>query len=213
MKTIAGLIIATPLLMFSLTCYSKEGSSIKMSIPKQFCVEYKMTGKMIQGTTRTCARDYGKESFTITKSKIGFGNFTKKEHKHSITINQKIYNIDPVKMTGTVTDNPMAESIKSGDSEAMAQQMIESMNYIDTGKVKTIIGNVCRVYESQMAGTACFTDRAVMLEQEMLGMGGQIAIFYSETESGNDEDYTLYKKIKIVDVPNFNDILKNLRRP
>lgn len=212
MKLFNRLITAMSLCIFSLTCYSIEANSFKMKIPKQFCVEYKMTGQMIQGTTKTCARDYGKESFTITKSTIGFGTFTRSEHKHSITINQKIYNIDPVNMTGTVTNNPMAESIKSGDAESMAQQMIESMNYQDTGEVKTIIGIKCRVYKSNMAGTACFTDTAVMLEQEILGMGGQIATYYSDKESGDEDNYSLYKNVKIVEAPDIDKFMQNLGR-
>ena len=189
--------------------HAAADGSIKLHPIKQYCVDYTHTGPMMGGTSKMCSRKFGLESYTISKTTISVFGITQEDNKHTIVMGKKIYNINPATMTGTVIDNPMYDVIAKKKSQDLAQGIFDAMDYRDTGVEKDIAGTKCKVFASAQVGTACLTPKAVMLEQEVMGVG-QVATRYTESESGNDADYDLYKKAKISELPNLQEIMKKM---
>ncbi len=185
---------------------STGGGGLKFHPLKQFCVEYAHSGSMMNGTSKMCSRKYGRETFTISNFEIGIAGITQSQNQHAITIEDKIYNIDRVKMTGMVAENPNYDLMKGSQGQDLAQSFFQIMDYTDTGEIKTIAGTKCNVFISPSVGTACLTPDAVMLEQNFMGMG-QVATSFTKSNGGDNADYMLYKKMTISEAPNLEDIM------
>lgn len=127
----------------------------------------------------------------------------------NIVIGKKVYNIDPEKMTGTVTDNPFYDTLSQADPEQLSQSMLNAMQLLDTGEDKEVAGTMCNIMQSSQDGSACFTDDMVMLEQDVMGVR-QIATSVDLDSGGSDSDYHLYEKATITEGPDVGAILDNL---
>ncbi|MBV1918438.1 MAG: hypothetical protein KUG65_10330 [Sphingomonadaceae bacterium] len=181
---------------------------IKFHPQEEFCVEYNHSG-MISGTSKQCMRKWGTEIVAIEKFVVGMGGFSQQKNAHNITLGDQIYVIDPVKMTGTVTKNPLFEGLSETDPIALGKAMMASWNMNDTGADKTIAGTQCNVMDSPQMGSVCLTDNMVMLEQSFMGTS-QIATKVDLTSGGDEADYLLYKKAKLTDGPDVAKILEAL---
>ncbi|MEM8919555.1 MAG: hypothetical protein AAGE37_11930 [Pseudomonadota bacterium] len=182
--------------------------TLKLHPLKQYCVEYKHEGTL-SGTSKQCIRNWGTESFTIENLKIGFGGITQDQNTHKIVIGKKVYNIDPEKMTGTVTDNPFYDTLSQADPEQLSQSMLNAMQLVDTGEDKQVAGAMCNIMQSSQVGSACFTDDMVMLEQDVMGVR-QVATSVDLSSGGSDSDYRLYEKATITEGPDVGAILESL---
>jgi len=168
------------------------------------CVEYALTGQMMNGTVSRCHRKYGYESFDIQDGTMTFGGFTQPQKQNTIVIGDTIYSIDLEKLTGTRTTNPMYEKMVSqlaGKSpEEMKDTFMTSMGFVATGESKTIAGHDCGVFSSSMMGTMCMSDDGLMLEQTVMG-NTRTATSVSIGESGADENYDQYTRVSITEGP------------
>ncbi len=173
--------------------------TLKLHPLKQYCVEYNHEGTL-SGTSKQCIRDWGAETFTIENLKVGFAGITQDQNAHKIVIGKKVYNIDPSKMTGTVTDNPFYDALSQADPENLSNSMMNALQMEDTGEDKEVAGTMCNVMKSAQVGSACFTDDMVMLEQDVMGVR-QIATSVDLSSGGSDADYRLYEKATITDGP------------
>lgn len=193
------------------TAFATDGP-VKMHPIKDYCVKYDLSGSMVSGTSEIFSRNYGRIVVTRDNIKTGFGGFSKSQISHKTAIGDVIYNIDQKKMTGTRTnlDNPMSGNLKNVDQKDFANSMISALGYVDTGADKTVAGSLCNVYSGQL-GTACFTPKGVALETSTFGTS-MIANYFEEGCRGDDADFTLYKRAKISEGPDVNEIMKMLGR-
>ena len=182
--------------------------TLKLHPREKFCVEYQHEGTL-SGTSKNCIRQWGMESFTIENLKIGFGGITQDQNAHKIVIGEKVYNIDPAKMTGTVTDNPFYHVLSQADPEELSSTMLGALQMSDTGEDKEIAGVQCNIMQSPQVGSACFTDDMVLLEQDIMGVR-QVATKVDLNSGGDDADYRLYEQATITDGPDVGAILDAL---
>lgn len=177
------------------------------------CVSYAMTGQMQNGTTTRCHRDFGYEQYEIQDFTVGFGGFTQSQNQHTITIGEWIYAIDLTANTGTKTKNPLYKDIVSAlentSPEEMSATFISAMGMTITGETKTIAGQSCNVYTSQMMGSVCLTDGALMLEQSFMG-NTQTATAVSIGDGGDEANYVLYKTVPITEGPDIGAVMDML---
>ena len=186
-----------------------EVAEIKFHPEKQFCVEYSHEGTL-SGTSKNCSRNWGAESVTIENMKIGIGGFSQEQNSHKITIGDTIYVIDPAKMTGTKTKNPIYKDLSKTDPIQLGKAMMEQLQMNDTGEDKDIAGISCNVLKSDaLGGGGCFTDNMVMLELDMMG-AKQVATKVDLNSGGDDADYRLYEKAEITDGPDVGAIMDQL---
>ena len=201
------LLLAFGLSLSASIAFAAEGP-VKMSPIKDYCVKYDLFGPMVNGTSEIYSRDYGRIIVTKDKTKTGFGGFSKTKESHNTTIGPDIYNINPKKMTGSKAKNPVYDSVKDMDQKNLANSTITALGYSDTGVDKTIAGTMCNVYSGQL-GQACFTPKGVALETNVMGTS-MLANYYKEGCRGDDADFTLYKRAKIIDAPDISEIMKML---
>lgn len=194
---------------------ANAGSSVKLHPLKQFCVNYKMTGKMIKGTSEECSDNYGNKRYEIEHSKVGFGGFSQKQNTHKIYDGDKIKVIDLDKNTVTIATNPayddIKESMKNADPKDVSASFIAAIGFIPTDKHKTIAEHDCLVYESPQIGKMCMTPDGVILEQKAMGVG-KIATAVSLNSSGDPANYTADKNLPVTEAPDVGSILENLGR-
>ena len=173
------------------------------------CITYQLNGQMQSGTVTKCHRDYGYEAFEIQDIQIGMGSFSQSQKSHTITIGDTIYSIDLAANTATQTTNPMYQglvnSLQNSSPEDMGQAFLSAMNMSPTGQTKTVAGEECSVYSSQMMGTACFTSDWLLVEQDVMGMG-QIATSLDRSSGGADANYTLYQTVTVSDGPDLSNL-------
>ena len=193
-----------------------SGSTPRLHPTQAACVTYEMTGQMQSGTTTRCHRDWAYEQYEIQNVSIGFAGMSQTQNSHTITIGDTIYNIDVAAGTGTQTTNPMYDgmvaALQNSSSEDMTAAFFAQMGMSATGQTKTIAGESCAVYSSQMMGTVCMTDGGLMLEQSMMGMG-QIATSISIGDGGDDANYTLYQNVTLTQGPDLSNGLQGLINP
>ena len=172
------------------------------------CIDYEMTGQMMNGTTTRCHRNYAYEQYEIQDAKVGFGNFTQSQKQHNITIGDTIYAIDLSSNKGTKTKNPMYDSIASSlenqSAEEMGAAFVSAMGFTPTDAEKTIADTVCKVYNAQQMGTVCLTDDGLMLEQSFMG-NITTATNVVVGDGGADANYTLYQNVTITDGPDLSN--------
>ncbi|MEM8836776.1 MAG: hypothetical protein AAGE89_01690 [Pseudomonadota bacterium] len=177
---------------------------------EKMCVEYEMKGQMMNGTIARCHRKHAFEWFEIRDLKTGFGGFTQRQYEHSIAIGDTMYAINPEAGTGTITKNPMYKPFqealqRSGNRpEAIGQVFFDTMGFQPSGKTKTIAGYQCQEMVSQSAGSMCFTDDFVMLEQSILG-NSQVAVKVTMGADGGSENYDLWQKVSLSQGPDLSD--------
>ncbi|MEO0816258.1 MAG: hypothetical protein AAFX86_03020 [Pseudomonadota bacterium] len=171
------------------------------------CIDYEMTGQMMNGTTTRCHRDYGYEIYEIENSTIGFGGFGQSQEMHRVTIGDTIYAIDLTTNSGTETTNPMyaqmVDAIEENGSEDISDAFLSAMGYSATGQTKTIAGVSCTVYASQMIGSACLTDDGLALEQNVMGnVMTAVSVSY---EAGEDANYRRHETATITAGPDLSN--------
>ncbi len=181
---------------------------------EKVCIDYQMTGQMMSGTTTRCHRDYGYEQYEIQNITVGVAGFTQTQSQHTITIGPDIYAVNTSTNTATKTTNPfydaIVNSVQGSDPEAVLQSFLSVMGYTSTGSSKTIAGSQCTVYNSQQTGSACFTDDGLILEQNLMGMGGMIATSVDQASGGDNDNYTLYQNMTIAEGPDLSQGLSGL---
>ncbi len=180
------------------------------------CIEYELTGQMMNGTTTRCHRDYAYEQYEIQNMSIGFGGFSQSQNQHNITIGDTIYAIDLSTNTGTKTINPMYAGLVSAldnqSPDEMGAAFINAMGFNQTGATKTIAQNNCNVYNAPQMGTVCLTDNGLMLEQSIMG-NTTTAVSVTIGDGGADANYTLYQNVPITDGPDLSNGLQGLINP
>ena len=180
---------------------------------KAACVEYQLSGQMQNGTTIRCHRDYAYEQYEIQNTTVGFGGMTQTQNQHTITIGEWIYAIDLTTNTGTKTQNPLYANLVSAldntSPEDMADAFMSAMGMTATSETKTVAGETCTVYSSQMMGTVCMTGGGLMLEQSFMG-NSQVATSVSIGNGGDDANYKLHENVPITDGPNIGAIMDML---
>ena len=173
------------------------------------CLTYQMGGQMQSGTLTRCHQDFAYEAYEIQDISIGFGGFTQKQTTHSITIGDTIYAIDVKAKTATKTRNPMYETLVSALQNSSAGDIqasfLNAMGMTSTGTTKSIAGETCTVYSSQMMGQACFTPDGLMLEQSVMG-STQTATSIDRTTGGDEANYTLYQTVTISSGPDLSNL-------
>lgn len=177
------------------------------------CVEYELTGQMMNGTSTRCHRDYAYEAYEIQNMEVGFGGFNQTQNQHNITIGDTIYAIDLQTNTGTKTTNPMyagiVDAMQNSSAEELSATYMSNMGFTPNGQSKTIADTECNVYSSMQLGTVCMTDDGLMLEQDFMG-NKQIAVSVSIGDGGDDENYTLYQNVPITEGPDLSNGLEGL---
>ena len=213
------LTVAAGMLVFLSTVRAEE----RFHPIENLCIEYEVSGQLMNGTMIQCHRKYGFESFTIQDTEVGIGNIKQKQMSHTITIGDKIYAVDTATQTATVTTNPMYQHLvqrmsQSGESaEDIGRTFISAMQYSPDGSQKTIQNMECSGYRSPSIGYACFSEDFIVLEQEVFG-NRQVATRVQIGESGGDENYTLWQRVELrqgVDLSNginVQEILKNYQQ-
>ena len=185
----------------------------KLQPVRQACITYEMTGQLQSGTTIRCHRKHGYESYEIQDTTIGFAGVTQQQNTHNITIGDTIYMINLTDNSATKMLNPMYESVvksvTEGGSENAGQAFLTAMGFAPTSESKTIAGEKCDVYDSSMAGQACFTSDYLMLEMTIMGMG-QIATEIDRSSGGPDENYSLFEGMEITDGPDLATLMGDM---
>ena len=100
--------------------------------------------------------------------------------------------------------------MRNSSPEDMGQSFLTAMGMSPTGQTKTIAGELCNVYSSQMLGTACFTSDWLLVEQDVMGVGGQTATSIDRGSGGVDSNYNLYKTVQISDGPDLSNLPNGL---
>ncbi len=186
-----------------------DGSTVvKLHPLERFCITYKHTGTL-SGTSTQCSRKWGTESYTIEDLAISMGSISQPQKSHKITIGDTIYVIDPDKMTGTRTRNPLYDQLINADTEQLAQSMMAAMQLKDTGEDKQIAGESCNVLSSPMGVGGCYTDSMVALEVNAMGLV-QTATSVDLSSFGDDANYALYEQAEITEGPDIDAIMKKL---
>lgn len=178
---------------------------------EQYCVWYEHTGTMMTGESQMCMRKHGQESFTISQTGISMMGITQNQNTHTITIGDKIYNINLDTMTGTETTNPMYEGLSNADPEDLTAKIMAGLGLTDTGQDKDIAGVTCNILSSAQMGSACFTDDMIMLEQDIMG-NTQTATQVDLDSGGDDANYNLHNSsdVTMSEGPDINQILQGL---
>lgn len=180
---------------------------------KEVCIDYEMTGQMMNGTTTRCHRNFGYEQYEIQDTTVGFAGITQAQKSHTITIGDTIYAIDTAAGTGTKTKNPIyqnvADRLKDTSSEDMAASFIAAMGYSPSGASKKIAGHACDVYSAPQMGTACLTKDGLLLEQDVMG-NKQTATSVTKGDGGDDANYALYQSVTISEGPDLSNGLQGL---
>ena len=186
-----------------------DSSTPKLHPVEKACVTYTLNGQMQSGTVTKCHRDYGYETYEIQNIQIGMGGFSQSQNRHVITIGDTIYSIDLSTNQATQTTNPMYDglvnSLQNTSSEDMGQAFLSAMGMTPTGQSKTVAGETCSVYASQMMGTACFTSDWLLAEQDVMGMG-QIATSIDRSSGGETSNYTLYQTVPVSQGPDLSNL-------
>ncbi|MCA8890870.1 MAG: hypothetical protein KDA56_03395 [Hyphomonas sp.] len=202
----ASILAAT---LFLTTPASADPSTPKLHPVKKACVTYEMSGQMQSGTVTRCHRDYAYESYEIQNVTIGMAGFNQTQTSHTITIGNTIYAVDLASNTATKTDNPMYDglvnALQNTSPEEMGAAFLDAMGMTSTGQTKTVAGETCTVYSSQMMGTSCFSSDWLMLEQSVMGMS-QTATSVDRSSGGDDANYTLYQTVSISDGPDLSNL-------
>lgn len=184
-----------------------DDSTPQLHPVEEVCVSYESVGQMMNGTTLRCHRDYGYEMFEIEDMAIGLGGFTQSQKAHRVTIGDTIYAIDPNTNTGTKTTNPMyqglVDAVESNGSETVSSAFLSAMGYTSIGQTKSIAGIECTVYNSQMIGTACFSEDGLALEQTVMGnVMSATSVVY---DAGEDANYRRHETATITDGPDLSN--------
>ena len=209
---------ALALLVLTVTVSNADDATPKLHPVEAVCINYEMTGQMMQGTSTRCHRDFAYETYEIQNMSIGFGGFSQSQNTHNITIGETIYAIDLSTNTGTKTINPMyeglVEALQDSDPADMGEAFVTAMGFAATGATKTIAGTNCNVFSSNMMGTICMTADGLLLEQSMMG-NTQTATNVSIGDGGDDGNYTLYQSVPISDGPDLSNMpnLQDLMNP
>ena len=186
-----------------------DSSTPKLHPVEKACVSYTLTGQMQSGTVTRCHRDFGYEAYEIQNVQIGMGGFTQNQNTHVITIGNTIYSIDLSSNTATKTTNPMYDglvnALQNTSSEDMGQAFLSAMGMTPTGQTKTVAGETCNVYSSQMMGAACFTRDWLLAEQDVMGMG-QVAVNIDRSSGGEASNYTLYQTVPVSQGPDLSNL-------
>jgi hypothetical protein len=203
------------------TSASAGPESVKVHPVESACLDYELTGQMMNGTIKRCHRAHGHESYEIQNFTMGIAGFKQTQNQHTIIIGDTIYAIDLANKTGTRTKNPMYDSLvtsmKGKSTEEMSNAFITGMGYSPTGESRTVANMKCRVYRSAQMGTVCLTDDALMLEQSFMGNTTR-AVKVAVGEEGDDAGYSLYKDVEISEGPDLSDMpnlqdLMNQKQP
>jgi NADH:ubiquinone oxidoreductase subunit D len=179
---------------------------------EEVCVEYKHSGQIMNGKSTRCHRKNAYEQYEIQDFKMGIGGFSQSQKQHTITIGDTIYSINLVTNLGTKTKNPMYESLstalKKSSPEKMAESFNKAMGFQPTGKSKKILELTCEVYSSPQMGNVCTTKDGLMLEQQF--MGNNVRAVKVSFDEGEEENYELYKKVKITEGPDLSNGIPGL---
>lgn len=209
------------IITLTITAAAQAGDkSVKLHPVKAACIDYEMSGQIMNGTTKRCHRDYAHEVFEIQKLKMGIAGFTQSQNQHNITIGDIIYSINLSTNSGTKTKNPMYDSLvssmKGKSAKEMSNAFVAGMGYSPTGATKKIADHNCNVFNSAQMGNVCLTEDGLMLEQNFMGNTTK-AVNVAVGEAGDDANYTLYKKVPISEgpdlsnMPNLQDIMNQRR--
>ncbi|MEZ5999465.1 hypothetical protein [Hyphomonas sp.] len=181
----------------------------KLHPVEKACVTYEMSGQMQSGTVTRCHRDYAYESYEIQNVTIGMAGFSQTQTSHTITIGNTIYAIDLASNTATRTENPtydgLVNALQNTSPEDMGAAFLDAMGMTSTGQTKTVAGETCTVYSSQMMGTSCFSSDWLMLEQSVMGMS-QTATSVDRSSGADDANYTLYQTVSVSDGPDLSNL-------
>lgn len=200
---------------------------------ESFQIKYVHEGMMSGESTQQC-RNWCREMVNTMNQNMSMMGITRNTNQKTITIEDKIYNIDLDKGTATEANNPMYDSMveasqnNGDDPMAFAQQWMDSLGYQATGNTRTILGETCNDYtSSQLAGsTVCMTEDGLTLRMEMnmAGMSSvQTAIEVKRNDPGDDADYEVPAGAKPVTLPEgmedmpeidmeqIKELLKNLK--
>ena len=192
------------------TCF--QGTAIaaeRFHSIEKMCVSYEMKGQLANGTTTRCHRNYAHEWFEIQKISSSFGEITHTQHQHIIAIADKLYTINLTTGTGTVSQNPLYQTLKDAiaqngnNPEAISASLFQAMGFVPTGETRQIAGLSCSVMDSQAIGSGCFTNDLIMLEQSVFG-NTQRAVDIKIGVDGGDENYTLWQKVSISQGPDLS---------
>lgn len=196
------LLVASTLIGASFFTHGTSIAAERFHPIQQMCITYQASGQLMKGNSTRCHRKYGLEWFEIENFEIGIAGIVQKQQSHKIAIGDQLYVIDRARKTGTVSINPMYQSMQQAiqnngsSAEEIGRSFISAMGFQPTGQTKTIAGYQCAVYASQAAGTTCLTDDALMLEQIVLG-NSQIATQVILGQDGGEENYTLWQKVSM----------------
>ena len=100
----------------------------------------------------------------------------------------------------------LVNALRNTRSEDMGQSFLSAMGMSPTGQTKTVASENCNVYSSQMLGTTCFTSDWLLVEQDVMGMGGQTATSIDRSSGGADANYNLYKTANVSDGPDLSNL-------
>ena len=149
---------------------------------------------------------------------------TQVQNSRSVTIKDKIYNIDLDTGRTTVVRNPMYESmVKSAKRKGVKdlnESMLSAWGFRPTDKVRTIAGEKCRDYisEQMMGVTNCFTDDGLALRTEAPGLV-QVAVEFKRNDPGDETAFEIPKnpvQLETEAQPGMNqleEIMKKMQMP
>ena len=192
---------------------SANSNTPKLHPVEKVCIDYTMTGQMMNGTTTRCHRDFAYEQYEIQDMTVGFGGFTQTQQSHVITIGETIYNINTATNTATQATNPfysqMVSALSNSSPSEMGAAFMSGMGFTATGSSKTIAGMSCATYSSAQMGNVCMTENGLMLEQSFMG-NTQTATSVNVGSAGDAANYTAYQQASVSQAPDLSNGLQGL---
>lgn len=179
---------------------------------KEVCITYEWTGQMMNGSSVRCHRDYGYETYEIEDMTVGIAGFSQAQKEHRVIIGDTIYAIDTAANTGTKTKNPMydqmVEAVKKGGPEDVTKVFLDAMSFEETGEQKTVAGKKCTVHTSPLITEACLSDKALILEQNV--MGNVMRATSISFNAGEAKNYRRHESATITDGPDLSEEMEGM---
>ena len=213
-------------LFFLATSSISSAEDVRLHPLETFSVKYSHEG-MMSGESKQQCRNWCNEMVNTINQTMSMMGITQNTNQKTITIRDKIYNIDLDKGTVTEATNPMYDTMvqasqnNGADPMAFAQQWMDALGYQATGNSRTILGESCQDYTSPqlMGSTVCMTEDGLTLRMAM-DMGQrmssvQTAIEIKRNDPGEDVDYEIpagaQPAAPAPDLQQIQDMLENLQ--
>jgi len=161
MKTLLSILTIVLLLGFS----NYEDSNGHLFEVESGKIVYELSG-MMKGTEILYWDDWGNKQRKETNSVIEMMGFKQEEKSILITIGDEIYNLDPLKKTGTHVTNDMLAGKTNEEKAEFGQQALEAMGGIQKSD-ESILGKTCEVWEIESVKSKVWIWKQIALKSSV----------------------------------------------